>query len=263
MFVENAKVVVKNLFDVESWVCVATGGGTGIGLMISQALANNEAKVYITSRRQGVLEHTAKQWGSSLVYPKGKHIPVNWNEINKHNAGISDGKSDIEKGDRSAKDLAMELFGEDQASWENVYRTNAIGCFFTTTAFLPLLKATSLSKSQHTGSVINITSASGITRTTQYRYKYNVSKAAAIHLIGLNNIAPGIFPSEMTTGSFDELNGSQIPVGCLGHDEDIAHTLAIDSEYLLQHHCQFRFRLHSPSFAYIIILNHRMLSAEL
>ncbi|KAG1755405.1 hypothetical protein EDB19DRAFT_1955167 [Suillus lakei] len=274
MSAENAKFVVKNLFNVEGWVCVVTGGGTGIGLMIAQAFANNGAKVYITSRRQDVLEHTAKQWGSSLAHPKGKLIPVACDvtskdsiknlvqEISKqedridllvNNAGISEGKSNVEKGDQSVKDLGMELFGEDQASWENVYRTN----------------------SQHTGSVINITSISGITRTTQYHYKYNVSKAAAIHVstllaqefrrkavrVRVNNIAPGIFPSEMTTASSDELNKSQIPLGedygenkgipagRPGRDEDIAQaalmlacnqyaygqTLTIDGGYLLEH----------------------------
>jgi NAD(P)-dependent dehydrogenase (short-subunit alcohol dehydrogenase family) len=230
---ENAKLTVKNLFNVEGWVCVVTGGGTGIGLMIAQAFANNGAKVYITSRRQEVLEHTAKQWGSSLAHPRGEIVPVPCDitskdsikrliqEVSKqedhidllvNNAGISEGTSTVEKGDESAKALSMELFGEDQASWENVYRTNVIGYFFVTTAFLPLLHATSSGRSQHTGSVINISSMSGITRTSQHHFKYNVSKAATIHLstllaqefrrkavqVRVNNIAPGIFPSEMT-----------------------------------------------------------------
>lgn len=29
------------LFDMKGWVCVVTGGGTGIGLMATQALAAN------------------------------------------------------------------------------------------------------------------------------------------------------------------------------------------------------------------------------
>lgn len=41
-----------------------TGGGTGIGLMISQALMANGAKVYITGRRQEVLESTIKQYST-------------------------------------------------------------------------------------------------------------------------------------------------------------------------------------------------------
>jgi NAD(P)-dependent dehydrogenase (short-subunit alcohol dehydrogenase family) len=35
----------SKLFDVSGYVCVVTGGGTGIGLMCSQALAANGAKV--------------------------------------------------------------------------------------------------------------------------------------------------------------------------------------------------------------------------
>jgi len=35
----------SKLFDVSGFVCVVTGGGTGIGLMCSQALAANGAKV--------------------------------------------------------------------------------------------------------------------------------------------------------------------------------------------------------------------------
>lgn len=51
----------SNLFDVSHVTAVVTGGGTGIGLMISQALVNNGAKVYITGRRKEVLESTVKQ----------------------------------------------------------------------------------------------------------------------------------------------------------------------------------------------------------
>ncbi|KAL9627558.1 MAG: hypothetical protein Q9204_006479, partial [Flavoplaca sp. TL-2023a] len=50
---------VEKLFSVKDYVCVVSGGGTGIGLMITQALAAN-AKVYITGRRMEVLENAAK-----------------------------------------------------------------------------------------------------------------------------------------------------------------------------------------------------------
>lgn len=41
-----------------------TGGATGIGLMISQALVTNGAKVYITSRRQEVLDNAVKLYNT-------------------------------------------------------------------------------------------------------------------------------------------------------------------------------------------------------
>jgi NAD(P)-dependent dehydrogenase (short-subunit alcohol dehydrogenase family) len=81
--------------------------------------------------------------------------------------------------------------------------------FFTTSAFVPLLAAASKSKPSHTAAVINTASISGITRTSQHHIKYNVSKAASIHLtqmlaqelcrpgvqIRVNSISPGKHPN--------------------------------------------------------------------
>lgn len=54
-------LTAKKLFNVENWVAVVTGGGTGIGLMCAQALAANGARVYITSRRKEKLTQSAHQ----------------------------------------------------------------------------------------------------------------------------------------------------------------------------------------------------------
>jgi len=66
---------VNRLFGVKGYVCVVTGGGTGIGLMATQALAANGAKVYITGRRMEVLENAAKTHqpteGSGKIVPIG------------------------------------------------------------------------------------------------------------------------------------------------------------------------------------------------
>ncbi|KAG2042142.1 hypothetical protein BDR03DRAFT_626400 [Suillus americanus] len=62
-----------------------------------------------------------------------------------------------------------------RSSWEDVYQLFLHNyCVFN---------AIFLSKSQYTDSVINVTSVSGTTCTTQRYYKYyNVSRATAIHL---------------------------------------------------------------------------------
>ncbi|KAL5524901.1 hypothetical protein ACEPAF_8770 [Sanghuangporus sanghuang] len=292
----NTSFKNTTLFNVEGWVAVVTGGGTGIGLMAAQALANNGARVYITSRRQSVLEQAVATHGKSLVHPKGELIPISADvtdkssidqlvaEISKcedhvdvlvNNAGISKATSTVEKGDENAVALSKELWEENANDWEDVFRTNVIGPFFTTVKFLPLLASSAGTKAAHRGVVINITSMSGITRTSQHHFSYNCSKAAAIHLstllaqesrrtqvnVRVNNIAPGIFPSEMTTEGSDETNKSRIPVdesygekkgipaGRPGRDEDIAQailalacnqyaygsTFKIDGGYLLEH----------------------------
>ncbi|EJD04805.1 NAD-binding protein [Fomitiporia mediterranea MF3/22] len=313
----NATFRTSNLFNVEDWVCVVTGGGTGIGLMAAQAFANNGARVYITSRRKSTLEQAFATHGQSLVHPKGAIIPVSADvtdkasieqlvaEIGKreshvdvlvNNAGITKGTSEVEKGDEDAAALSKVLWDEEIVDWEDVYRTNVIGPFFTTVRFLPLLAASAGTKAAHRGVVINITSMSGITRTSQHHFKYNVSKSAAIHLSALlaqecrrtqvnvrvnkcvlvfqhtiaieflndgldSSIAPGIFPSEMTTEGSDETNKSELPVdesygakkgipaGRPGRDEDMAQailalacnqyaygsTFTIDGGYLLEH----------------------------
>lgn len=60
----------QNLFDVTGFVAVVTGGGSGIGLMATQALAANGARVYIIGRRQEVLERVAQKYSA-----KGQIFP--------------------------------------------------------------------------------------------------------------------------------------------------------------------------------------------
>ncbi|KAK0443535.1 hypothetical protein EV421DRAFT_1946871 [Armillaria borealis] len=295
-FPQNQRFTLDALFDVAGWVCVVTGGGTGIGLMIAQAFANNGAHVYITGRRQDVLQQAVDTWGSSLSHKKGKLVGISCdttdktsiqalvNSISKeedhvdilvNNAGITSQTAQVEKGDTSAKELGTELWQLTENDWLDVYRTNVMGHFFTATAFLPLLSAASNIRSDHTGNVINISSMSGITATSQHHIQYNVSKSASIQLtrllaqefkrpgvnVRVNSIAPGIFPSEMTTSGSNEQNKSTIPTdtdygekkgipaGRPGKEEDMAQAalmlatnqyaygqvVTIDGGYLLVH----------------------------
>jgi len=70
--VDNEQLKGSKLFDVSHVTALVTGGGTGIGLMITQALVANGAKVYITSRREEVLKQTEKLYNTG----PGQIIPL-------------------------------------------------------------------------------------------------------------------------------------------------------------------------------------------
>ncbi|KAJ3937565.1 MAG: NAD(P)-binding protein [Lentinula lateritia] len=226
----QAQATSLDLFDISNWACIVTGGGTGIGLMIPQALVNHGARVYITSRRKFVLDNAVNTWGSSLAHPKGRLIALECDITDKKSiqklVEEVEGREKnidvlVEKGDESAKQLSEELFGEDLVKCEDVYRTNVIGHLFTTAAFIPFLAATA---TVHP-------SRAAIHLTTLLAQELRRDGA------NVNTIAPGILPSEITTQESDEANKSEIPTGDdygerkaipagrPGMDEDIAQAV--------------------------------------
>jgi NAD(P)-dependent dehydrogenase (short-subunit alcohol dehydrogenase family) len=266
-----------------------TGGGSGIGLMATQALATNGAKVYICGRTKEKLDTVASTYGKEI---EGEIIPVQADISSKdgiktlldkissneeclcilvNNAGISGETFNVEVD--SAEELKADLFDTEKATfedWTDQYRTNVASTYFMTAAFLPLLQSSSEKHPGWSGTVINVSSISGLVKTGQHHYSYNASKAATVHLtrmlasdvasqglkIRINNIAPGLFPSEMTTGKSDERQKSELPKDKMagkipaarpGKDEDMAsafllfaanqyingQTLAVDGGYTL------------------------------
>ncbi|KAL4910084.1 hypothetical protein BDW74DRAFT_144412 [Aspergillus multicolor] len=285
----NDHFKLENLFGVKGKVALVTGGGSGIGLMATQALAKNGAKVYITGRTSEKLDRVAELYNKNI---EGQIIPLTADVTDKdsirklvkeleskekvlniliNNAGVSSATQDTDQ--ESAKDLQKTLF-EDPSSnmeeWDKTYRTNVVHCFFTTTAFLPLLQKGTDAERAWSSTVINISSISGIVKASQHHFQYNASKAATIHLtkllaheiassglkIRVNNIAPGVFPSEMTASESDDKQKStlpkekfegKVPAGRPGKDEDMAgavlftatnqylngQTIVVDGGYVL------------------------------
>jgi len=236
----------SKLLDVSGYVCVVTGGGTGIGLMCSQALAANGAKVYITGRRTEALENAAKSHdpehdGSGSIIPIGptdvtkkadlealvKDLQTKEKYINLLicNAGIGGPKAEPEHDD--ASDMKKKLWdNESVEEWNETYNTDVTAVYFTTVAFLPLLQAAIEPQGpmpKFGSSVITISSMSGQMKHAQGHFAYNAAKGATIHLtklmssefqrmwIRVNSIAPGYFPSEMTAKSSDENQKSELP----------------------------------------------------
>ena len=138
------------------------------------------------------------------------------------NAGVAGPKAPPDRGD--AQELKDKLWKEeDYQSWNSVFNTNVTAVYFTTVALLPLLQKGTGKHGHLSASVIVISSMSGIMRDSQGHFAYNAAKGATVHLsklmsaefekvqVRVNSIAPGYFPSEMTTKESDERQKSHMP----------------------------------------------------
>ena len=148
-----------------------TGGGTGIGLSIAQALVAEGAHVTITGRRQDVLDEVATEGMTGMamdVRDEADVVAKIASAVDKNgpiqicipNAGIAEGKA-VHK-------TTMEF-------WRNMMATNLDGAFLTIRESLTSMRQTDW------GRVITIASLAGL-RGLQGAACYSASKHGMIGL---------------------------------------------------------------------------------
>ena len=244
--------------------------------MAVQALAVNGAKVYIVGRTEDKLQTVAETHGKGI---SGEIIPLVGDITDKkdilrlaeevesrekylsiliNNAGI-EATGKISPTGKNAEEFRDNLFhseGQEVENWTAEYKPNVAQLYFMTGAFLPLLSRATDHQKGYSGTVINITSISGIVLKSQGHFSYNASKAAANHLtrmlaseisnqgikVRINAIAPGVFPSEMTAGDSKDNQKSELPKDKYAHlpserpgtDRDMANAIlfAATNQYL-------------------------------
>ncbi|KAK5947559.1 hypothetical protein PMZ80_001712 [Knufia obscura] len=241
---DTTKFHIANLFSLKDYVCLVTGGGTGIGLMAAQALSANGAKVYITGRRGEVLQKAADTHHPDKhdADIHGEIIPITTTDVRSKDdlqklikeieskesylslvvaaAGVP-GPKEPSPDTNDAKELKDKLWdSEGPEDWNETFNVDVTSVYFTTLATMPLLQA---APKDHFSSVIVISSMSGIMKNSQSHFAYNSAKAATVHLskmmssefsrfgVRVNSIAPGYFPSEMTMKQSDDRNKAEMP----------------------------------------------------
>ncbi|CZT21822.1 related to 3-oxoacyl-[acyl-carrier-protein] reductase [Ramularia collo-cygni] len=218
----------SQLFSVEGMVVVITGGGTGIGLMMTKAFANNgAAKVYIVGRRKEKLEEAARD-----ASPYGNVIPIVGDVTSKEslakvaeqvkretgfvnllccNSGAYPKPIGVNSSDVSLQEFAAKCLEQEPEDWNNGFSTNTTAVAFTAFSFLELLDAGNKQNNcpGRRSQILVTSSVAGFLRNPTTIGVYPLTKAAVTHLvkylsgalipysIRVNALAPGLFPSDL------------------------------------------------------------------
>jgi gluconate 5-dehydrogenase len=204
---------IKELFDLSGKTAIVTGGSRGLGKEMAEGLAEADASLMLCARRAEWLDETLEEFRARGFNVEGKLCDVSkpveiqtvvdetiekFGKIDVliNNAGISWGAM--------PEEMSLE-------KWQMVLDVNLTGCFlFAQAVGREMLKEAS-------GSIINITSISGLTSSPNgpFYAGYAASKAGLIGLtrelaaswgrqgIRVNAIAPGFFHSRLADAVID------------------------------------------------------------
>ncbi|KAI9006962.1 rhamnolipids biosynthesis 3-oxoacyl-reductase [Hyaloraphidium curvatum] len=253
---------VESLIDVKGKVILVTGGGIGLGAMMTKALALHGAKVYIASRKQEVVNEAANAINAlpGVVKSGGKVVPLQADLSTKAACDALAKKVEAAEGGPGKAKLhalvnnsgiswagTLEDFPEEKG-WLQVLKINVVGMYYMTIACLPMLRR-GADGNRDPARVINLGSSLGqmiqgegypMSGPGRVSISYDVSKAAVAHMtrslaidlapqhIICNNLAPGVFPSRMTKYSLSQsetILQQETLFGRLGNEPDMAGTI--------------------------------------
>ncbi len=232
---------LSTLFSVKGKTALVTGGATGVGRMIAEALAFGGARVFVVSRKLDNCQAAAAEINAAGHAGSCEAFA---GDVGSE-AGVDALASDLRARSKSL-DILVNNAGLTWGSplgqfphkaWHKVMNVNVDGLFHLTQALLPELMT---SAQDHDPSrIINLGSVMGTIAMGDGAYSYSASKAAVHHLtrilgkelagkrITVNAFAPGPFQSNMTAFATADAEmaakvGADVPLGRIGNPDDIA-----------------------------------------
>lgn len=229
----------KQLFDVAGKVALVTGGASGMGRMIAEALVTAGARVYITSRDAQGVERAAAEVAEQC---QGECIGLAADLATAEAAVALAGEISSREQrldvlvNNAGKTWGAPLESFPDKAWDSVMAVNVQAPFTLVRELLPLLGEAA--RADDPARIIFIGSVAGVVVEPIPAYSYVASKAAVHHLsrslaadlaprhITVNAVIPGYFPTRMTAHirERDEQAAAlaeRIPLGRLGTPEDI------------------------------------------
>ena len=227
---------IKTLFDLSGKTALVTGGSRGLGLQIAEALGEAGARILLTSRKASDLEEAA-------AHLQAKGIDTRWVAADASDAAQITRVADEAMQRLGQVDILVNNAGatwgapaEDHPleAWDKVMNINIRSIFLMSQAIGKLSMIP-----RRAGRIINVASIAGLSGAgpeTQF-IAYGTSKGAVVNFtrtlagewgrygITVNALAPGMFPSKMTRGTFEKMGTEAIartaPLNRVGDDDDL------------------------------------------
>ncbi|KDP83642.1 gluconate 5-dehydrogenase [Cupriavidus sp. SK-3] len=228
---------IKKALDLTGKTALITGGSSGLGLQIAEALGEQGAKILITGRKADALE-------SAQAHLRQLGIEADWV------AADNQKESDITKlVDEALARLrrvdilvnnAGATWGAPAAdhpveAWDKVLNLNVRSVFLVTQQ----IGKRSMIPNRY-GRIINLASIAGLKGNgpnSLGTLAYNTSKGAVVNFtrglagewgqfgITVNALAPGFFPSKMTRGTLEKVGVEKLseraPLQRIGDEDDL------------------------------------------
>jgi gluconate 5-dehydrogenase len=227
---------VKEAFDLTGKTALITGGSRGLGLQVAEALGEQGAKIFLSSRKAADLEGAQKHLA-------GLGIKAEW--IAADNGKDEDVKrlADEALAKSGRIDILVNNAGatwgaatEDHPieAWDKVMNLNIRSIFLLSQQ----IGKRSMIPNKY-GRIINLASVAGLRGSTgsMQTIAYNTSKGAVVNFtralagswgqygVTVNALAPGFFPSKMTKGTIAAVGLEKLTAGVplkrIGDDDDL------------------------------------------
>lgn len=202
----------KGLFELTDKHAVITGGNSGVGFAIAQALAAAGARLTLVGRRSNALENAADRLTADAKISVRTHVLdlTSIDAIEAHASTLASTHGDpdilVNAAGWRTRQAAADI---TPAVWRTTIDTNLSAPFFLAQAFAPAMCK------RGWGRILNIASLQS-RFAFDHGIAYGASKGGVAQLtramanewsaygVNSNAIAPGFFPTPMTATLFDD-----------------------------------------------------------